>query len=249
MSGNENDGRNALSRRPHSVLATTVYRLGRDIASGSPPPGSLLPVEAELCKTLGVGRNTLREAVKVLAGKGLLRTARRYGTKVCGREAWNLLDPELLGWLVEDAQFTRRLMIDVTELRRAIEPFAAGLAAERARADEVEALLRAADGLANPDVEIAIEADLRFHEIIYTSTNNLALVQLGRVIVAMQAPYFRASPTYWPNPEQHRRIARAIADRDAARARAETTTLLEVNRVTAEKLRRGDPPQSELAAD
>jgi len=249
MTAKQDVGRSENSRRPQGALASAVERLGRDIVSGRPPPGSLLPVEAELCKSLGVGRNTLREAVKVLAGKGLLRTARRYGTRVCGREAWNLLDPELLGWLVEDAQFTRRLMIDVTELRRTIEPFAAGLAAERARADEVEALLRAADGLASPDMETAIEADLRFHEVIYASTNNLALVQLGRVIMAMQAPYFRASPTYWPNPEQHRRIARAVADRDSARARAETTTLLEVNRATAERLLRGDQAPSETAAD
>jgi GntR family galactonate operon transcriptional repressor len=247
MSEVQDCGRHEISRRPNSVLATTVDRLGRDIVCGRRPPGSLLPVEAELCKTLGVGRNTLREAVKVLAGKGLLRTARRYGTRVCGREAWNLLDPELLGWLVDNAQFTRRLMIDLTEIRRAIEPFAAGLAAERARADEVEELLRAVDGLADPDVDTAIEADLRFHELIYTSTNNLALVQLGRVIMAMQAPYFRTSPTYWPNPEQHRKIARAVADRDSARAHKETTNLLEVNRAVAEKLSRDDHIDTDAA--
>jgi GntR family galactonate operon transcriptional repressor len=243
LSGRKARQRNGPPVRPSSMLAATMDRLGRDIVAGRYPAGRNLPVEAELGEALGVGRNTLREAVKVLASKGLLRTARRYGTRVCGRESWNLLDPELLGWLVDDAELTKRLMVDLTEIRRTVEPFASALAAERASADDVEELLAAAEALGGSNLDAVIEADLRFHDIIYRATNNLVLMQLGGIIVAMQRPYFRVSATrlgtYCPNPDQHRRIATAIAARDATGARHATTILLEPNRAEAEKLTSG----------
>ena len=57
-----------------------------------------MPTEPELAAALGVSRATVRDAVKVLSGKGLVRTARRYGTRVTPVEAWNLLDGDVIAW-------------------------------------------------------------------------------------------------------------------------------------------------------
>ncbi len=82
---------------PSGAAREAVGALGRRIVAGAWPPGATIPIEAELGQTLGVSRATVRDAVKVLSGKGLLRTARRYGTRVRPLEEWHLLDPEAVG--------------------------------------------------------------------------------------------------------------------------------------------------------
>ena len=101
----------------------------------------IFPNEAELCLQLGVSRTILREAVKVLADKGMVEVRQRLGTRALPRSAWNQLDPDILGWRAElgpDAGF----LLELCEVRLAIEPTAAGFAAVRATADEVAAIGR-----------------------------------------------------------------------------------------------------------
>src|SRR5205814_6667461 len=87
-----------------------------------------------------VSRTILREAVKVLAAKGLIEVRPRTGIRVRPRDEWNLVDPDLLGWLCEagvDDLFIR----DLCEVRAIVEPAAAELAAARATAEEIVELL------------------------------------------------------------------------------------------------------------
>ena len=89
-----------------------------------------MPTEPELAAALGVSRATVRDAVKVLSGKGLVRTARRYGTRVTPVEAWNLLDGDVIAWHATDHPRMRRIFAETTELRAIMEPSAAALAAQ-----------------------------------------------------------------------------------------------------------------------
>ena len=75
-----------------------VHDIGARIVTGQIPPGDTLPSEGELAETYGASRSAIREAVKVLAAKGLVEPRRRSGTRVRPRESWNLLDPDILGW-------------------------------------------------------------------------------------------------------------------------------------------------------
>ena len=98
--------------------------------------GSQLPTEGELCATMGVSRTILREAVKTLVAKGMLVTGPRTGTRTRPPADWNLLDPDVIRWRLEagvDQAFVR----DILELRLAIEPEAAKLAAQRANAADI----------------------------------------------------------------------------------------------------------------
>src|ERR1700719_2948155 len=72
--------------------------IGGAVVNGDHRPGAALSMEAELARILGVSRNVVREAVKTLAAKGLLRTNRRGGTIVLPVARWNLLDPQVVGW-------------------------------------------------------------------------------------------------------------------------------------------------------
>lgn len=224
----------AVSRtvgKHQSRLAGAVDRLGRDIVSGRYPIGSVLPVEAKLCEALGVGRNTLREAVKVLSDKGMLKTARRYGTRVLHRRLWNILDVTVLLWLKEDPAYAVELNGDLTDIRAALEPLAAQQAAERGPPLLGEEMLEAALRLDGSELEVVFAADLQFHAMLYDGTGSLMLSQFGKLIVSMMEATFHLDgfTVYKPNTEQHIRIARAIVAGDGARARRETEKLLAVN--------------------
>lgn len=221
--------RNGIRHR--SRLAAAVDRLGRDIVSGRYPVGSVLPVEAKLCEALKVGRNTLREAVKVLSDKGMLKTARRYGTRVLHRQLWNILDVMVLLWLKEDPAYAAELNGDLSDIRAVLEPLAAQRAAVRGPAQLGEEMLAAALRFDGSELEVVFAADLQFHAMLYDGAGSLMLSQFGKLIISMMEATFHLDgfSVYKPNTEQHIRIAKAIAARDGVRARRETEKLLSFN--------------------
>src|SRR6202049_4019933 len=124
------------STRSLSVVDRLVSAIGREIASGVWKPEQTLPTEPELAHRFGAGRNAVREAVKILAAKGFVRTERRAGTIVRPESCWNLLDPEVLGWMLSALGERDKLLDELSELRTIIEPMVAGLAAAHASAME-----------------------------------------------------------------------------------------------------------------
>src|SRR5919204_5787244 len=115
-----------------------VHAIGRRILSGKIRPGELLAIPAEL----PASRTVLREAIKVLAAKGLVQSRPKTGTRVRPRQAWNLLDPDVLAWQ-QDGAGSPSLLRALTEVRRFIEPAAAELAAVRADTRDLAELARA----------------------------------------------------------------------------------------------------------
>ena len=116
------------SYRSDGVHGRLVHDLGRRIVSGEFAPGDLLPTETALVIELGSGRSAVREAVKVLTAKGLVRTRTKTGTVVLPETTWNLLDPDVLAWRYQTAP-TDQQLDDLAGLRVALEPEAARLAA------------------------------------------------------------------------------------------------------------------------
>src|SRR5512140_2063758 len=124
------------TRRAHSNHAEVARSIGIDIISGRLAEGARLPGDAELTATFGVSRPVLRESVKTLVAKGLLSTKARVGTVVRGRSAWNMFDADVLAWHL-DVGIDRRFLSDLAEIRLAIEPRAAALAATRRSEDDL----------------------------------------------------------------------------------------------------------------
>lgn len=148
-----------------------------------------LSTEGDLCLHFSVSRTILRESVKVLAAKKLIELRPKTGIRVRPRDEWNLVDPDLLSWLCEagvDEVFVR----DLCEVRLIVEPAAAELAAARATAKEIEAILHWYDLIeSNPDNEEArLEADRNFHATIFTACHNIFLTQMNTTVgVALRA--------------------------------------------------------------
>jgi DNA-binding FadR family transcriptional regulator len=154
--------------------------LGSAIVTGVYSGGdNLFPVEAELCRQYGASRSALREAVKMLTAKGLLGSRPRLGTWVQPERNWNLLDPDVLGWLLE-RKFSPKLLIEFTELRLALEPCAATLAACFARPAQIAALREAFERMRAADVgdDDPLESDIAFHVAVLRASCNRFYAQL-----------------------------------------------------------------------
>ena len=166
------------------IHGETVTTLGRRIASGYYKPGQLLYIDA-LGEELGISRTAIREALKVLAARGMVDSRPKRGTVVMDRSEWNLLDADLIAWQYEASpslDFLRQL----SEMRFIIEPEAARLAAARRDQDDLRQLREALDamGAAGRDAEATILADLAFHRALLLATHNELLTQMEVVIEA-----------------------------------------------------------------
>src|ERR1700676_5749095 len=128
--------------RGQNLTYTIAHNLGVAIVTGVYSTDNPIPIESELSRQYNASRTVLREAVKMLTAKGLLGSRPRLGTWVQPESNWNLLDPDVLGWLLE-RKFSPALLIEFTEMRLAVEPGAAALAAYVAGAEE-KATIRSA---------------------------------------------------------------------------------------------------------
>jgi GntR family transcriptional regulator, galactonate operon transcriptional repressor len=166
-----------------SLCNQLVDDLGGEIVRGVLRPGDVLPSEGALLSRYGVSRTVLREALQVLAAKGLLDPRQRRGTIIRPRTAWSQLDPALLRWhgrLPAADPALQQLM----EVRRIVEPPAAALATERAEQDDRQRIAAAYAGMAaaDEDVEAFIHADLEFHTAILEASRNQFLLPIVHAI-------------------------------------------------------------------
>jgi len=218
-------------------VAAVVNTLGRRIAAGHYAEGETLPIEQELADSLDVGRNALREAVKVLSGKGLISTAPRAGTRIRPRRDWNLLDQDVLEWHADPDTATRSFMLDLIEMRRIVEPKAAELAAVRATREDVAEILSAYERMAAEDADQAqrIEADIDFHSAILKASHNEVLTHFRYAVAAYLKAHSRLGQLVSAGDdaedlERHQRIALAIATGKAKSAYGLTVEMLQSNR-------------------
>src|SRR5580692_5255998 len=127
------------SVRGQNLTYTVANSLGAAIVTGVYSADNPIPIEAELCRQYEASRSVVREAVKMLTAKGLLGARPRLGTWVQPEDKWNLLDPDVLGWLLV-RKYSPQLLIEFTQIRLVIEPGAAALAAQEAGPQEKAAV-------------------------------------------------------------------------------------------------------------
>jgi DNA-binding FadR family transcriptional regulator len=220
------------TRRAHSNHEQVARSIGIDIIAGRYAEGTRLPGDTELTTTFGVSRPVLRESVKTLVAKGLLTTKARVGTIVRGREAWNMFDADVLAWHL-DVGIDRRFLSDLAEIRLAVEPHAAALAARR-RSDADIAELRRCVGMmrqAPSDSDAFTNGDLALHIAVANASGNPFMRAADRVIeAALRASFMLSAPVDPIDRERvltwHERIVEAIAEGDAAAAAAAMTEVI-----------------------
>lgn len=172
------------ARRPR-VRRNVTASIAEDICSERYPSGSTLPRENDLCAMYGVSRTVIRESLKVLESKGLVRGKPRIGTSVCDKDDWNILDQDVLEWMGPSiADFD--ILGSILEARRTIEPAAAEYAAERATAQEIADLDNAWRQMrdSSDDPERFTEADVAFHKVLLSASHNQVFRRLSSAMHA-----------------------------------------------------------------
>jgi DNA-binding FadR family transcriptional regulator len=182
ISANETIGSVPAAER--GLPAQIAARMGRSILRGDLRPGDKLPKETDLLDQLQVSRTTLREALTILTSKGFIEAKQRIGTSVRAPSAWNTLDPMVMSW--HDDEDEQALAQELFEIRSAIEPLAARLAAARATEADLAQLRAALATMAedNSNPRLAMEADIAFHLGIIQAAHNRFLAPVGSVIRA-----------------------------------------------------------------
>lgn len=217
----------AVNEPARSHTAHVMREIGVGIVSGRFPQSSILPGDSELMDRFKVSRTVLREAMKTLAGKGLIQAKARIGTRVRDRADWNLFDRDVLHWHAE-VGFEPAFIDHVLEIRMVLEPEAAAFAAQRRSPEQLETLYGWVERMSvGPERQGAfVTADLNFHLAVATAAGNPFLRSISTLIeIALGAVLTISSPADDPrrllrSVADHRAIADAIARRDSEAARA-----------------------------
>jgi len=220
------------------IFGHLVHHMGRSIVGGDYPAGSFVPNEPELVARFGISRTVVREAMKCLAGKGLVEIKTRTGTRVRDRSDWHHTDTDVMVWYYE-AGPSAELMASIKDLRRVLEPEAAARAASRGTPEEVARISNAFEAMlsAGQNMPAIVDADLEFHTAIFAATHNMVFAQLIDLIaVGIYANRTILSPDQLFEAQQkglplHRDVLEAIVARDPVAATAATQRMLDAWRI------------------
>ncbi|MFG1998324.1 FadR/GntR family transcriptional regulator [Spirillospora sp. NPDC048911] len=209
--------------RRSSLVEQVIDQLRDEIATGVWAVGAKIPPEPVLSESLGVGRNTVREAVRALTHAGLLECRQGDGTYVRATS-------ELSGAVRRRLETAE--LIEILEVRRGLEVEAARLAAARRTDDDIaainEALARRDAQWTAGDHAAFVEADLAFHMAVVEATHNQVLTDLYRDFSAVLRASIGAAGNLLQHSDiPHAPIADAIAAGDAAAAAQATHSCLD----------------------
>ena len=215
-----------------SLCSQVAGEIGRHIVTGHYTPGSMVEDEGTLSERFQVSRTVVRDAVKILVGKGLLEVRRGIGTRVKPRKDWGLLDDDVLAWQLSAPTETKSLL-QLIEVRQIFEPRAARWAADRASSEEIDNIQAACDAM-KTEIDSPgkfVVADARFHRSILHAAHNEFLSALEGVIYSALLSSIRLTN---PDPEAnaksvpfHCDVFDAIKRNDGDDAEAKMESLLE----------------------
>ena len=183
----------AVPRRPARLATAVLSTLVDKIVGGELLPESSLPTESALCEIFGVSRTVIREALKLLEAKGLVRVRQGQGTTVGPTEQWDLLDPLILDAAMHYAD-TFEILDDVVDVRVGLEcqmiRRAAELMTDAQLAELKDALMSLEKLLDEP--EKYQDAEGEYHDLILRGSGN----RLGRSIIRSIHPRARINFRY-----------------------------------------------------
>ncbi|TDF34441.1 FadR family transcriptional regulator [Alteromonadaceae bacterium M269] len=214
-----------------SMPVQVARELGRRIVAGTYETGTMIDEENTLAERYKVSRVVVRDAVKILVGKGLLDVRRGIGTRIRSRDKWVMLDDDVLAWHLSappNPDFLKQLM----DVRLAFEPKASRWAAERGTSEDISAISDAFNKMENEkgSIENFVIADAIFHRTILRAAHNEFLKAMEGVIYSALLVSIKITNS---DPREndssisfHRDLLDAIARRDGDLAESLTERLL-----------------------
>ncbi len=172
-----------------TVVTRVVDRITEAIIQGELKPGDRLPTEVELCESLQVGRNSIREAIKILESYGVVYIKRADGTYVSDSYNQKMLDPMLYGVILQKDSAE-----DIIELRKVLDIGMLQVASHKLEQEDVGEILGYLDNLEqeiqkeNPDVDQLLAADIAFHMSIAKAIGNELLISMYNYVDRITVP-------------------------------------------------------------
>lgn len=213
--------------------ARVLDHLGTAICDGELAAGAVLSID-DLVDRYQVSRSVIREVLRVLASMGLIETRRRVGIMIQPPEVWSVFDPQVIRWRLA-SRGRMAQMRSITELRTAIEPHAAWLAAERIGDDEASELVGLAAkmwaaGKAGDEARF-LGLDIEFHRRVLVASGNEMFAKLQLIVAEVLAGrhHYHLMPHH-PHEQAlqlHTDVAHAIQRRDGDRARQAMVGIME----------------------
>lgn len=204
-----------------SVVDIVVEQIKDLILNEVIKPGDKIPTEIELMEQLGVGRNSVREATKMLTALGVLEVRRGQGTFVATKVEPTFFDPFIFSLLIEPKSnqdlYELRVMYDsmvaFTVLNNGTEEEFIEL---EANIDKMEVEFN--DGRHENDIDFFVEMDLAFHKILLKATHNPLIIRMGEAILGLFPKYMKKSIEQ-PNGitrvvDNHRTILKTLREKD-----------------------------------
>lgn len=201
-----------------SIVNKVVKQITNSIVEGELKPGDKIPTELELIEALQVGRNSIREAIKILSALGILEIRRGDGTYITKTIMPSILDPLVYSIIIEQSSNE-----EVLELREALEEDILELAIEKASEEDINSLRKILDEsrevYKSKDFKLIAELDLKFHfKLIEIARNPL----LGRIAKGVMELFFSSIQRTLENQkvddsffnENHENILNLIINKD-----------------------------------
>lgn len=222
----------AILDRNFNLSQRMVQELGKSIICGEYADDASLPTEAELCDKFGVSRSAVREAVKMLSAKGLITSKPRQGIRIQAEENWNIFDPDLLRWSLESNP-SMKVLKEFLQMRIAIEPEAAALAARYADPVKIAAIEDALERMRNAPEGSSedLDSDIAFHvSILYASQNRFYIRLRDFITTALRVSISHTTPikgNHLAVVEDHAKVLSAIKNRNPERAKHSMLLLID----------------------
>jgi len=216
----------------HNLTHQLTHDLGMAIVKGQYKVGEGLPSEADLCVEYDVSRSATREAVKMLSAKGLISSRPKQGIQVLQESQWNMFDTDVLSWILSSKP-SLALLKEFTQVRVAIEPQAAALAAENGTPEQFKAIADALARMADADegLDDPLDADIAFHTSILQASGNRFIEQLTDFIstaLRVSIRYTnRIKGVSGADVQKHADVFDTIRTRDPEKAKHAVKTILD----------------------
>ncbi len=206
---------NWLSPVPKQSLSKMVVdKIKEAIIRGDLKPGDYLPSESELVESLGVGKSSVREAVKMLEAIGIVEIIKGNGSRIKNSASENLLNPLVFQLILQSYECKNKLL----EFRQMIEVSASILAINNATDEDICIIKK---NIEEMEERIAlskqtIDLDLDFHRKVFESTHNPFVVCIGNAVIELFKPSLTISNNEFANEvlNDHKAILQALVERN-----------------------------------
>ena len=185
----QNKGLLNASLANKSVVDRVVDQITEAIITGELKPGDKIPTEIELCEAFQVGRNSVREAIKVLASFGVVYIKRSEGTFVSDKFNYRMFEPMLYGLILQ-----KDSAIEIMELRQVFDTGIIQVALEKVTPEDIKTIRQALAKLEqeimkdNASAQDVLQADIAFHHAVIQSTSNMLIETIAGYIDRITIP-------------------------------------------------------------